>query len=127
MVELTNKAIIGNIRRNQEDKKGVWLEELPKVLWAQRMTKNRATDESPFALVFGIEVVILTEAGLPTLTTLVAENVEENQHQLPRNLDLLEEVREYAQIRRAVYQHKAWAFYDQKTKVRRFVQGEWVL
>ena len=123
MVELTNKAIIGNIRRNQEDKKGVWLEELPKVLWAQRMTKNRATDESPFALVFGIEVVILTEAGLPTLTTLVAENVEENQHQLPRNLDLLEEVREYAQIRRAVYQHKAWAFYDQKTKVRRFVQG----
>ncbi len=43
------------------------------------------------------------EAGLPTITTLVAENVEDNQRQLARNLDLLEEVRECSQIRRATY------------------------
>ena len=79
MAEATNKAIVGNIRRNLEDKKGAWLEELPKVLWAQRTTKKRATDESPFALVFGIEAVLPTEAGLLTLTTFVAENIEENQ------------------------------------------------
>ena len=48
------------------------------------------------ALVFGTEVVLPIEVGLPTLTTLVAENVEENQWQLARNLDLLEEVRECA-------------------------------
>ncbi|KAL5573453.1 hypothetical protein UlMin_023050 [Ulmus minor] len=46
MAEATNKAIVGNIRRNLEDKKGVWLKELPKVLWAQKTTKRRATDES---------------------------------------------------------------------------------
>ena len=34
MAKVTNKAIIGNIRRNVKDKKGAWLEELPKVLWA---------------------------------------------------------------------------------------------
>ena len=51
---------------------------------------------------FGTEAILPTEVGLPTLTTLVAENVEENQRQLTRNLDLLEEVRECAQIRRAI-------------------------
>ena len=58
---------------------------------------------------------------------MVAENVEENQRHLTRNLDLLEEVREYAQIKKAAYQRKARAFYDQKTKMRRFAKGEWVL
>ena len=79
MAEATNKAIVGNMRRNLEDKKWAWLEELSKVLWAQRTTKKRATNESPFALVFGTKAVLATEAGLPTLTTIVAENLEENQ------------------------------------------------
>ena len=92
MAEAMNKMIIENMWRNLEDKKGAWLEELPKVLWAQRTTKKRATDESPFTLVFGMEAVLPTEARLPTLTTMVAENVEENQRQLTRNLDLLEEI-----------------------------------
>ena len=34
MVEATNKMIVGNIRRNLEEKKGGWLEELLKVVWA---------------------------------------------------------------------------------------------
>ena len=34
MAEATNKVIVDNMRRNLEDKKGAWLEELPKVLWA---------------------------------------------------------------------------------------------
>ena len=127
MVEATNKMIVENMWRNLEDKKGAWLEELPKVLWAQRTTKKRATDESPFALVFKTESVLPTEVGLPTMTTMVAENVDENQRQLTRNLDFLKEVREYAQIRRAAYQQKAWAFYNQKAKIRRFTKGEWVL
>ena len=78
-MEATNKAIVGNKRRNLEEKKGAWLEELPKVLWAQRTTKKKVTDESPFDLVFGTKVVLLTEVGLPTLTTMDAKNVEENQ------------------------------------------------
>ena len=60
-------------------------------------------DETPFALVYGTEVVLPTEAGLLTITTLIAENVEENQRQLAKNLDLLEKVRKCARIRRAVY------------------------
>ena len=56
------------------------------------MTKNRATNKSPFALVYETEAVLPMEAGLLTITTLVVEDVEENQRQLARNLDLLEEV-----------------------------------
>ena len=77
---------------------------MPRVLWAQRTMKKRVTDESPFALVFRTEAVLPTEARLPTLTTMLAENLEENQRQLTRNLDLLEEIQECAQIRRVAYQ-----------------------
>lgn len=48
-------------------------------------------------------MVLPTEAGLPTLTTLVVENVEENQWQLAKNLDMLKEVRECTQIKRDAY------------------------
>ena len=71
--------------------------------------------------------VLSTEAGLLTITTLIAEDIEENQRQLARNLDLLKEVRECAQIRRVAYQHKAKALYDKKVKVRQFLKGEWVM
>ena len=58
---------------------------------------------------------------------MIAENAKENQRQLARNLDLLEEVHECAQIRRAAYQHKASAFYDKREKLRHFIRGEWVM
>ena len=78
MAEATNKMIVRTMQRNLEDKKGAWLEELPKVLWAQRTMNKRVTDESPFTLVFRTEAVLPTKAGLLTLTTMVSENVEEN-------------------------------------------------
>ena len=78
MAEATNKLIVGNLRKNLEDKRGAWLEELSKVLWVQRTMKKRSMDESPFAFVFGIEAMLPMEASLPTITTLVAENIEKN-------------------------------------------------
>ena len=44
MAEAANKAIVGNMRRNLEDKKAAWLEELLKVLFGlkeQRRKSNR--------------------------------------------------------------------------------------
>ena len=72
MAEATNKLIVGNLRRNLEERRGVWLKEQPKVLWAQRTTMKRVMDETPFALAYGTEAILSTEAGLPTITTLVA-------------------------------------------------------
>ena len=79
MAKVTNKLIVGYLRRNLDDKRVAWLEELPKVVWAQQRTKKREIDESMFALIFGTEEVLQIEAGLLTLSTLVAENSKENQ------------------------------------------------
>ena len=37
-----------------------WIEELPVVLWSIRTTPNRATGQTPFALVYGAEAVLPT-------------------------------------------------------------------
>ena len=78
MAKAMNKRIMGNLRRNLEESRGAWLEELPKVLWAQRMMKKRAMDETLFALVCGTEAILPIEAGLPKIIPLVAEKAEDN-------------------------------------------------
>ena len=70
------------------------------------MTQKEATWEFPFSLVYGTEAVIPIEARLSTLMTLIAKNVEENQRHLAKNVDMLEEIRECMQKRRASYPKK---------------------
>ena len=38
-----------------------WIDELPAVLWSIRTMPNRATSQTPFALVYGAEAVLPTE------------------------------------------------------------------
>ena len=38
-----------------------WIDELPTVLWSIRMTPNRATGQTPFALVYGAEAALPME------------------------------------------------------------------
>jgi hypothetical protein len=40
---------------------GKWVIELPSVLWALRTTLSRATDHTPFSLVYGSEAVLPTK------------------------------------------------------------------
>ncbi len=80
----------------------MWVEKLPSVLWAYRITFRNPTKETPFKLTFGIEAVIPIEIGLTTLrTTFHIE--EENEGLLQLNLDLLDEVREKAAQRVTLY------------------------
>src|ERR1044071_8945327 len=44
---------------------GCWEEELPPVLWSIRTTPNRSTCYTPFFLVYGAEVVLLTYVMTP--------------------------------------------------------------
>ena len=66
------------------------------MLWVYRSTKRSPTGETPFAMVYGTEVVIPTEIGLPTLHTDIVDKPEINQNQLLLNLDLAEETRQIA-------------------------------
>ncbi|RVW70753.1 hypothetical protein CK203_058068 [Vitis vinifera] len=72
--------------------KGKWVEELPGVLWAYRTTPGRPTGNTPFALAYGMDAVIPTEIGLPTIRTDAAKQNDANT-ELGRNLDWADEVR----------------------------------
>ena len=49
------------------------MDELPGVLWAYRTTARRSTGISPFEITYGVEAIIPTEIGMPTIQTNMPE------------------------------------------------------
>ena len=49
-VEAVNKIIEDILNKKLEEHKGVWADELPKVLWSYRTTSRTSTGEKPFLL-----------------------------------------------------------------------------
>ena len=66
------------IKKNLYQSKRKWVEELPRVLWAYKTTKHSSIGETPFAMVYSIEAVILTEIGLATLRSDIVDMPEIN-------------------------------------------------
>ena len=56
-----------------------WIEELPVVLWSIRTTPNRATGQTPFALVYGAEAVLPTELVYGSPRVLAYDELEQEQ------------------------------------------------
>ena len=73
------------------------MEELPHVLWTYRTTPCRSTGETPFSMTYEVEAVIPLEFGFPTTRTS-SFNLKDNDEQLARGLDLIEEKRENAMV-----------------------------
>ena len=73
------------------------MEELPHVLWTYRTTPCRSTGETLFSLTYEVEAVIPLETGFPTTRTN-SFNPKDNDEQLARNLDLIEEKRADAMV-----------------------------
>jgi len=65
--EAMNKTIVSNLKKKLNEYKGAWFGELQNVLWAVRTTPRRATGETPFALVHGMEAVIPAEFSVRQL------------------------------------------------------------
>uniref|UniRef100_A0A2N9IA87 Integrase catalytic domain-containing protein n=1 Tax=Fagus sylvatica TaxID=28930 RepID=A0A2N9IA87_FAGSY len=125
-VEVTNRTLLKQIKTRLEGAKGMWVEELPSMLWAYQTTVRTPTRETPFKLTFGTEAVIPVEIGLTTFRTTFHRE-EENEGQLRLNLDLLDETRGKAAQRIALYQGRMARYYNTKVKLRRFEVGDWVL
>ena len=103
--EAVNKVIDSGLKKRLDDAKGKWVEELPHVLWTYRTTPRRSTEETPFSMTYGAEAVIPLEIDFPTTRTN-SINSKDNDEQLTRNLDLIEEKRENAMVQLAYYQQK---------------------
>ena len=95
--EAVNKVIVNELKKRLDDAKGKWVEELPHVLWTYRTTPRRSTRETSFSMTYGAKAVIPLETGFPTTRTS-SFNSKDNDEQLTRNLDLIEEKRENVRV-----------------------------
>ena len=84
----SNKVIVNGLKKRLDDAKGRWVEELPHVLWAYRMTLRWLMGETPFAMTYGAEAVIPLEANFPTPRTN-SFNPSGNDELLGESLDLI--------------------------------------
>ncbi|XP_071719240.1 uncharacterized protein [Rutidosis leptorrhynchoides] len=96
--EVTNRDIVLGIKARLGLCRRGWIDELPNVLWAHRITPKGATNETPFSFVYGFEAVIPTEINVPTMR-IASFDESSNSEELRENLNLVEECREMAAIK----------------------------
>ena len=102
------------------------MEELSSVLWTHRTTVRKSTDETPFALAYGVEAVIPLEVGIPTTWTTDFE-METNKENLRKDLDLLEERQDLVVVWLASYQQRIKREHDKNIRPRIFRVRDLVL
>ena len=86
---------------------GCWVEELPSVLWSINTTPNISTGYTPFFMVYGAEAVL--PSNIRHDSPRVAAYVEaDNEKARQDSLDRLDEERDLAAARSAVYQQDLW-------------------
>jgi len=98
--EAMNKTIISNLKKKLSEHKGAWFGELQNVLWAIRTTPRRATGETPFALVHGMEAVIPAEIKVPSTRRIWNHpNEAANNEMMVDVIDTIDEQQNHALVR----------------------------
>jgi transposase InsO family protein len=105
---------------------GAWVEELPSVLWSLWTTPNSSTGYTSFFLPFGAEAVLPTDVRYcaPRVVAYVEEDAEKA---LADAQDLLDEARDIALTRSAVYQQSLRNYHSRRVRGRSFEPGNLVL
>src|SRR3954468_7436790 len=105
---------------------GSWEEKLPAVLWSIRMTPNRSTGYTPFFLVYGAESVLPSDIHHDS--PRVAAYVEaDNEKARQDALDDIDEERELAAAKSAIYQQDLRRYHSRRIKTQTFQEGDLVL
>ncbi|GJR63763.1 reverse transcriptase domain-containing protein [Tanacetum coccineum] len=126
LVERANRSLMEGIKtRLGRERKG-WVDELPNVLWAHRTSLKTSNGETPYSLTFRSEAVIPIEIGMPTHQTMMIKEGEGNEEEMRLNLDMLQERRETAAIREAIYKMKIKHYYNKIVRPVSFKVGEYV-
>lgn len=102
------------------------MEYLPEALWSYKTTVRTPTEETPFALTYGMEAVIPVEMGSPSFR-VTHYNLALNKEGVNLHLDIFQERRDNAQAVWAAYQRRVARYFDKKVKLREFEFGDWVL
>ena len=94
--EASNKTILTALKKRLDSAKGKWVDELPEVLRACRTIARRPIGISPFTLTYGMEAIVPTEIGMPTLRTDISE--QSNAETVIKDLCMAGELREVAVV-----------------------------
>ncbi|KAL2238147.1 UNVERIFIED_CONTAM: Retrovirus-related Pol polyprotein from transposon [Sesamum indicum] len=123
--EVTNRTILQHLKTHLENK-GSWVDELPRVLWAYRITSRSATGETPFCLVYGTEAIIPAEIEEES-QRIMQYDPEANRDERSFDLTVIEEKREVAYAR--ILHHKGLMMksYDRRVRPRQLQVGDLVL
>nr|GEW43852.1 reverse transcriptase domain-containing protein [Tanacetum cinerariifolium] len=125
LVKRANHSMGEGIKARLDARSKNWMEELPHVLWAHRITIKSSNGDTPFSLTYGVEAVIPAEIDMPTLRTAKVDLIQNNEA-LEINLDFLEERREEAAIREAKSKEKMEKYYNSKVQNTSFKPGDLV-
>ena len=117
--EVANRSLLKINKTQLEGAKGVWLDELPGILWVYRTIVRTPTGETPFKLAYGSEAVIPAEVHMANHRVMTYQD-KDNEEQLRLNLDLIDEVRMDAEHKTAKYKNLMARQYDAIVKPRCF-------
>ncbi|XP_076917461.1 uncharacterized protein LOC143577541 [Bidens hawaiensis] len=98
-VERINQSLLKGMKTQLETEGTSWVDELQNVLWAHRTTPKTSNGETPYSLTYGQEAVVPVETHVHSLRMRELSR-EDNEERLRMNLDMTEERRELAGMRR---------------------------
>ncbi|XP_074318575.1 uncharacterized protein LOC141655391 [Silene latifolia] len=124
--ESSKKVVISCPKKKLKQRKGIWAEKLPLVLWADRTTPKTSTGQTPYFLVYGCEAVISAEIHVPT-TRCSLNTIEENQPLMQDSLTLAKELIDAVKIRITSYQQTVAGSYNKNLNIKVFREGDLVL
>ena len=104
------------LKKHLNSAKGKWVDELLGVLWAYRTTSWKLTRVSLFILTYGMEAIIPTKIGVPTLRTKILEKA--NTEAIAKDLDMTEKLYEVSTAHIASYQQRIANLYYRHVKQR---------
>jgi hypothetical protein len=108
-----------------DQKKGKWVDELPKVIWSHNTTVSRATGFTPFRLLFGTEAMTPEEIKNESMRVLKAKEIEEVDQKVEKDMIELTILEAAENIEKYQKETKAWK--DKKVVRKDINTGDLVL
>jgi hypothetical protein len=125
-VERENGLIFSGIKKYLFDqKKGKWVDELPRVISSHNTTVSRATGFTPFRLLFGTEAMTPEEIKNESMRVLKAKEIEEVDQKVEKDMIELTILEAAENIEKYQKETKAWK--DKKVVRKDIKTGDLVL
>ncbi|XP_074307845.1 uncharacterized protein LOC141642801 [Silene latifolia] len=129
LAEAFNKTLCNLLKKVVAKSNRDWHERIGEALWAYRTTYKTPTQATPYALVYGVEVVLPLELQIPSLRIAIQEGLTDDENGKLRlsELEALDEKRLEAQQKLQCYQARLSRAFNKKVCPRSFQVGDLVL